>query len=110
MFKKLFKKRCSCRNNGNIKEIKKKSEKDITIKILGTGCRNCVALTENVKTALNELEINANIEKITDIQEILSYGIMSTPGLIINEKIISYGKVLKQEDIQKLIKKYLGDD
>ena len=59
---------------------------------------------------MNELEINANIEKITDIQEILSYGIMSTPGLVINEKIISYGKVLKQEDIQKLIKKYLGDD
>lgn len=75
------------------------------IKVLGPGCRNCVALTENTKTALSELGIEAEIEKITDFAEIARYGIMSTPGLVIDEKVVSFGKVLKPKDIAKIIEK-----
>ena len=74
-----------------------------SIKILGTGCKNCVNLTDNVKKALTSLNIEANIEKVTDIENISSYGIMSTPGLVIEEKVVSYGKVLKPEEIVKII-------
>jgi small redox-active disulfide protein 2 len=73
------------------------------IKILGTGCRNCVTLGENTKKALEELGKDAQIEKVEDIKEIMNYGIMSTPALVIDEKVVSYGKVLKPKDIAKLI-------
>lgn len=75
----------------------------MSIKILGPGCKNCVALTENTKLALAQLGMQANIEKVTDMSVIASYGIMSTPGLVINEKVVSFGKVLKPGDIAKLI-------
>ncbi|RGY61314.1 thioredoxin family protein [Fusobacterium ulcerans] len=77
----------------------------MTIKVLGTGCKNCVNLTDNVKKALTSLNIEANIEKVTDMGDISSYGIMSTPGLVIDEKVVSYGKVLKPEEIVKIIEK-----
>lgn len=75
----------------------------MSIKILGPGCKNCVSLTENTKQALEQLGIQANIEKVTDMSVIASYGIMSTPGLVINEKVVSFGKVLKPNEIAKLI-------
>ena len=75
------------------------------IKILGSGCKNCVTLAENTKAALAELGTEAEIEKVTDFAEIAKYGVMSTPGLVINEKVVSYGKVLKPQDIAKIIEK-----
>lgn len=75
------------------------------IKVLGPGCKNCVTLEANTKAALAELDIEAEIEKITDFAEIAKYGIMSTPGLVIDEKVVSFGKVLKPKDIVKIIEK-----
>lgn len=75
------------------------------IKILGSGCKNCEALTENTKTALKELDMEADIEKVTDFSKIAEYGIMSTPGLVVDEKVVSFGKVLKPKDIEKILKK-----
>ena len=75
------------------------------IKVLGPGCKNCVTLAENTKAALTELGAEAEIEKVTDFAEIAKYGIMSTPGLVIDEKVVSYGKVLKPQDIIKIIEK-----
>lgn len=75
------------------------------IKILGSGCANCVTLAENTKKALAESGIEAEIEKVTDFAEIAKYGVMSTPGLVIDEKVVSYGKVLKPQDIVKIIEK-----
>lgn len=75
------------------------------IKILGSGCKNCVTLAENTKAALAELGTDAEIEKVTDFAEIAKYGVMSTPGLVIDEKVVSYGKVLKPQDIAKIIEK-----
>ena len=73
------------------------------IKILGSGCKKCVKLGENTEKALEELGKEAEIVKVTDIKDIMSYGIMSTPGLVIDEKVVSYGKVLKPEDIVKIL-------
>jgi protein-disulfide isomerase len=58
-----------------------------------------------VKKALEEKEINANILKITDFEEITRYGVMSTPALVVNEKVVSYGKVLKTQEVIKILEK-----
>lgn len=75
------------------------------IKVLGSGCRNCMTLEANVRTAIADLGIGADVEKVTDFAEIARYGIMSTPGLVIDGKVVSFGKVLKPSDIVKLIEK-----
>ena len=73
------------------------------IKILGSGCKKCVALADNAKTALQTTAIDADIEKVTDIVAIAGYGIMSTPGLVIDEKVVSSGRVLSAAEIAALI-------
>ncbi|MDD4151496.1 MAG: thioredoxin family protein [Candidatus Gracilibacteria bacterium] len=73
------------------------------IKILGTGCPNCVRLEANVKVALEKAGIKSNVEKITDIADIMSYSIMGTPGLVIDEKVVSAGKVCDVEEIITLL-------
>ena len=73
------------------------------IKILGPGCKNCAALTENTKKALSELNMEAEIIKITDYEQMAAFGIMSTPALVIDEKVVSSGKVLKSKEIVKII-------
>lgn len=77
----------------------------MNIKILGIGCPNCQKLEVNTEQALKELNIDAEIEKITDIQEIMSYGIMSTPAIVAYGKVISYGFVPSAEEIKKLLTK-----
>ncbi|MCX6765828.1 MAG: thioredoxin family protein [Candidatus Moranbacteria bacterium] len=77
----------------------------MNIKILGTGCPNCQKLEQNTKQALKELNIDARVEKITDIQEIMSHGIMSTPAIVADGEIISYGLVPSVDEIKKLLTK-----
>ena len=77
----------------------------MNIKILGSGCKNCISLAENTKAALEQMGMVANVEKVTDMVAIASYGIMSTPGLVVNEKVVSFGKVLKPNDIIKILEK-----
>ena len=74
------------------------------IKILGSGCKKCLALGENAKEALQTAAITGEVEKITDIVAIASYGIMSTPGLVIDEKVVSTGRVLSVSEIAALLK------
>ena len=75
------------------------------IKILGSGCKNCVTLKDNTETALKEAGIEAEIIKVTDFQEIMAYGVMSTPAIVIDEKVVSFGKVLKPQEIVKILEK-----
>ncbi len=74
-----------------------------TIKILGSGCANCVKLEQNVKTALKELETTAEVEKVTDIADIMAYGVLGTPWLVVDEKLVSSGKLLDVDEIIYLL-------
>lgn len=78
------------------------------IKVLGTGCARCEQLETEVRTALAEMNIAASLEKVDDIQKILSYNIMQTPALVINEKIKSFGRVPKKEEIKRYIEDELS--
>lgn len=75
------------------------------IKILGSGCKNCTTLAENAKEALSMLKMEAEIVKVTDFMDIAAMGVMSTPALVIDDTVVSAGKVLKPNDIVKLIEK-----
>jgi small redox-active disulfide protein 2 len=76
------------------------------IKVLGTGCANCKTLEKSVNIALTELNIQANVEKVEDIQKIMSYGIMRTPGLVINDKVVLSGRVPNTKELKEIIEKY----
>lgn len=73
------------------------------IKVLGSGCKNCKKLLDHVKQAVEEIGITAEIEYITDYVEIAKAGILRTPGLMINNKIVSSGRVVSQEEIKKML-------
>ena len=74
----------------------------MNIKVLGGGCCKCENLLGAVKEAVAEKGVDAEIEYITDMQKILEFGIMSTPALMINNKVVSMGRVLKAKDVVKL--------
>jgi small redox-active disulfide protein 2 len=75
------------------------------IKVLGTGCANCKALHETVKQAVAELGIEATIIKEEDLMQIMNYNVMSLPGLVINEKVVSAGKKLSMADVKAFLTK-----
>ncbi len=73
------------------------------IKILGTGCSKCNSLESITKQAVEELNLNASIDKVEDIQKIMEYGVMRTPGLVINEKVVSSGRLPKINELKVLL-------
>jgi small redox-active disulfide protein 2 len=70
-----------------------------TIKVLGTGCPRCAQLETIVRKVIETLGAEAQVEKVTEIQEIMKYNILSTPGLVINEKVVSAGRIPSEADI-----------
>lgn len=76
------------------------------INVLGPGCMNCITLERRVVEALAELDFNASVKKVTDIQEIIKAGVFKTPALMINGKIILQGRVPKIEELKTLITKF----
>lgn len=76
------------------------------IKILGSGCKNCIALKKNTEEAIKEKGIEAEVVKVEDYKDIVAYGVLQTPALVIDEKVVSFGKVLKPKDIIKILEKY----
>jgi len=75
------------------------------IEILGVGCPKCKQLTANAEEAVKELNIQAEISKVTDIDKITEYGVMMTPALAVDGTVVSAGKVLSKDEIKKLISK-----
>ncbi len=75
------------------------------IKVLGAGCKSCHELYENTKKAVAEMGLAVEVEYITDMEKVMSYGVMSMPALVVNEKVVSMGKVLKTADVVKLLGK-----
>jgi small redox-active disulfide protein 2 len=76
----------------------------VSVKILGTGCKKCQTLEAKVRDLVASNNIEAAVEKVTDIQEMVNYGIMMTPGLIINEKVKSFGIIPKDDQIINWLK------
>lgn len=79
--------------------------KIMNIKVLGTGCRNCKTLEASAKAAVAELGLTVEVEKVEDIQKIMEYGIMRTPGLVIDEKVVVAGRVPNVNEIKELLMK-----
>jgi small redox-active disulfide protein 2 len=75
------------------------------VKVLGSGCAKCNELEKNVKAALEQLGMDTAIEHVTDFNVIAAYGVMTTPALVVDGKVVSYGKVLKVEEAVKLLQK-----
>ncbi len=75
----------------------------MTIKVLGSGCANCKRLEQIARKVVANLAIEAEIIKVTDHKEIMSYDILSTPGLVINEKVVSSGRIPAEAEIVTLL-------
>lgn len=79
----------------------------ICLKVLGSGCTKCHTLYENAQEAVKTMGLDATVEYVTDLERIASYGAMMTPALVVNETVVSMGKVLKPADVEKLLRKTL---
>ena len=75
------------------------------VKVLGAGCRACHEQYENAKTAVKALGLDVEVEYITDMEKVMGYGVMSMPAIVVNEKVVSMGKVLRAADMEKLLRK-----
>ncbi|HKM06306.1 MAG TPA: thioredoxin family protein [Sphaerochaeta sp.] len=92
----------------------KKTDKDqkgsssSPVKVLGSGCASCNQLEEHTRQALHELGMEENIEHVTDFVAIAGYGVMTTPALVVDGKVLSTGKVLSKDDVVALLKGVRG--
>lgn len=80
----------------------------IGVKVLGSGCAKCNALEEAVLSALEELGMDTTIDHVTDFNQIAAYGVMSTPALVVDGKVLSYSKVLSKDEAVAVIQKVRG--
>jgi small redox-active disulfide protein 2 len=78
------------------------------IKILGTGCPNCKELEKRVMNALAELGVAANVDKVTDVKKIAAFKVLGTPGLVINGRVMSSGRIPRPEEIRAWIRDAAG--
>jgi len=81
----------------------------LQIKVLGSGCPNCKKLERETRTVIDTLGFPYELTKVTDYAEIAAYGVMSTPALVINEQLVSSGKIPKQDEISAWIKDAMAD-
>ena len=93
---------CDCES---MEQAEKAKTEGASVKVLGSGCAKCNALETATKTALEQLGMDTTIEHVTDFAKIASYGVMSTPALVVDGKVVSYGKVLKTEEVVAILKK-----
>jgi small redox-active disulfide protein 2 len=103
LFKKKEQTTCSC--GGNCEKDALQSQ-DARVKILGGGCDKCNQLEAATKAALERLGMDTAIDHVTDFTQIAAYGVMSTPALVVDGTVLSYGKVLKVDEAAKLLEKY----
>jgi len=79
-----------------------------SVKVLGTGCAKCNALETATRAALEQLGMDTTIDHVTDFSQIAAYGVMTTPALVVDGKVVSYGKVLKTDEVVSLLHKARG--
>ena len=92
------------------KEMKETAAKEagLSVKVLGGGCAKCNELESSAVAALTELDMDTSIEHVTDFSAIASYGVMSTPALVVDGKVVSVGKVLKKDEVVTILQKSRG--
>ncbi len=73
------------------------------VKVLGSGCKNCVNLERTAREAIDDLGLDATVEKVTDYPTIAGYGVMSTPALVVDEKVVSSGRVPTRGEVRELL-------
>lgn len=100
----LFKKKTCCCGDSSVEDIEKaiKEESKDGVKVLGTGCAKCQKLEDHVRKVVFDNGIDISIEHVTDFAQIASYGVMSTPGLVLNGEVVSFGKVLSCDEIEHI--------
>ena len=74
------------------------------VKVLGAGCKSCHEQYENAKAAVKAMGLDLEVEYIADMEKVMTYGVMSMPAIVVNEKVVSMGKVLKAADVEKLLR------
>lgn len=89
-------------------KVEKVKSQGASIKILGSGCAKCYALEKATKAALEELKMDTAIDHLTDFAQIAAYGVMTTPALVVDGKVLSSGKVLKTDQLVKILKEARG--
>ena len=112
--KKEEKKDCACNcgcPTGEVSEITNACCPDAKdgiccVKVLGAGCKSCHEQYENAKKAVKNMGLDIEVEYITDMQKVMGYGVMSMPAIVVNEKVVSMGKVLKASEVEKLFRKF----
>jgi small redox-active disulfide protein 2 len=82
----------------------------LTIKVLGSGCANCKRLEQETRKAVNNLALEAKVIKVTEYREIMEYDILSTPGLVINEKVVSTGRIPSRSEIETFLTSALEEN
>ncbi len=75
------------------------------IKVLGAGCKSCHEQYENVRAAVKSVGLSAPVEYITDMEKVMAYGVMRMPAIVVNEQVVSMGRVLKAAEVEKLLRK-----
>lgn len=78
------------------------------LKVLGSGCAKCNQLEAAAREALAELGMDTTIDHVTDFAQIAAYGVMTTPALVVNGRVVSYGKVLKKDEVKAILNQTLG--
>ena len=78
------------------------------VKVLGAGCKSCHEMYENAQAAVKALGLDVEVEYITDMEKVMTYGVMSMPAMVVNEKVVSMGKVLKVAEVEKLLRGLIG--
>lgn len=96
---------CSAKSIAEAETVKTEG---VSIKILGSGCAKCNALEEATKAALERLNLDITIVHVSDFAQIAAYGVMTTPALVLDEKVVSYGKVLKTDEVVKILQEFKG--
>ncbi len=102
---------CCCGGNFDADSMAKAETAKVegaSVKVLGTGCAKCNALEAATKAALEQLEMDTTIDHVSDFSQIATYGVMTTPALVVDGKVVSYGKVLKTDEVIRILQKVRG--
>jgi small redox-active disulfide protein 2 len=97
----------SCDSAAMAKAEKSKTE-GASVKVLGSGCAKCNQLEAATKAALEQMGMDTTIDHVTDFAQIAAYGVMTTPALVVDGKVVSYGKVLKTDEVVRILQRVRG--